>query len=470
MKTYWRIAAAIAFAAVAATPMFAVQGKADFSRFVALGDSYGAGVESSSLNERHQPFSWPAVIARQVGLTICPRTATATDNCFAEPLVSFPGIGPELQLVNLAPTIVPAPGQGVPLMTGFGRPYNNLSIPGGTIGSTLALTGAEPAQANEPTPVTFSRFILRGLGTAPDQALALHPTFIAIWLGGNDYLSIAFSGTPATMTSAADFRARYEALVNKLATGAPNAGMVLGNLPVAAVPYISLVPPLLVDPNTRQPILGPNGQPIFFIARTGDTVAQLTPNDFVLLHARADLAQGYGLPAAFKNIPPFNALPHVGEPLPDADVVTAAEFAQVTARVAEYNKAITDIAGARGIPVADIAGLFNRVSHGFQVGPVRISKDFITGGFYSLDGFHLTDAGYMLFANEYIKAINAGYGTRIPVAGLGQLMANNGGFFPQTITGQTVTDGSGWTMSDDTVRQIRSIMYQQPTRARAVRH
>ena len=34
---------------------------------------------------------------------------------------------------------------------------------------------------------------------------------------------------------------------------------------------------------------------------------------------------------------------------------------------------------------------------------------YITGGFFSLDGFHLTDLGYLLFANEYIKAINEAY-------------------------------------------------------------
>src|SRR3989442_1673182 len=83
-----------------AAPLFAARGSAIFTRFVGMGDSYGAGVESASLNLNHQPFSWPAVIARQAGVSD-----------FQQPLVTFPGIGPDLQLVDVIhypPTILPA--------------------------------------------------------------------------------------------------------------------------------------------------------------------------------------------------------------------------------------------------------------------------------------------------------------------------------------------------------------------------
>jgi hypothetical protein len=187
MKKYVNIAAAVVVAVLIAMPGYAARGEADFSVFVALGDSYGAGFTGGSLNERHQVWSWPAVIARQVGLPICPVGAGPADPCFAVPRVSFPGISNELVLNSLVPSpvIAPAPGQGQPLMLGFGRPYNNLSIPGATVGALLAITGGEPQSANEPTPVTFGRFILRNLGgTAVDQAIAQHPTFIAMWMCG----------------------------------------------------------------------------------------------------------------------------------------------------------------------------------------------------------------------------------------------------------------------------------------------
>src|SRR3954468_14937559 len=66
-----KYAAAVLIAALIAVPVFAQRGSANFTRFVTLGDSYGAGFESQSLNERHQVWSWPAIIARQLGKQIC---------------------------------------------------------------------------------------------------------------------------------------------------------------------------------------------------------------------------------------------------------------------------------------------------------------------------------------------------------------------------------------------------------------
>lgn len=480
MKTYVKFAAAVLVAVLVASPVFAARGEADFSKFVALGDSYGAGFTGASLNERHQVWSWPAVIARQVGLTLCLPSATAADTtCFAQPLVSFPGLGPELQLTSLAPSITPAGGQGQPLMNTFGRPFNNLSIPGATVGALLALTGAEQPQQGEPTAVSMARFILRGLGNPVQQALAQNPTFIAMWIGGNDYLSVMFSGNPATITPEADFKTRYETVLNLLTAGAPNAGMVVGTLPKGIPPYLTLVPPVLVDPSTRQPILI-GGQPVFFMVDAGNgTQVPVTANTLIPLHTRDKIAQGYGLPAILKNVPPFSLLPHVGEPLSQNDVITPEELGQVFARIDAYNKIITDAAAAKDIPVADIAGLFTRVTvtptnPGLRLGPITVTNAPVTGGFFGLDFFHLTDLGYLLFGNEFIKAINAGYGTEIPLASITQLFANNGAFFGEGGPGAanltfTQPDSGITTLG---VEQIKN-QWAQPTirrRMRAVSH
>lgn len=468
MKRLLNVATAVVVAVLIAMPGYAARGEADFSVFVALGDSYGAGFESGSLNERHQAWSWPAVIARQVGLPLCLPGAGAADACFAQPLVSFPGIGNELVLNSLipSPVIAPAPGQGQPLMLPFARPYNNLSIPGATVGALLTLTGAEPQQPNEPTAVSFGRFILRGQGTAVQQASALHPTFIALWIGGNDYLNVIFSGNPATITPAADFRARYEALINALVTANPNAGMVVGNLPTAIPPYLRLVPPFIVNPATGQPLLI-GGQPVFYVGTNPDgTFGQLAPTTLIPLQTRAKLALGYGIPPALATQPPFDKLPFAGTPLSADDVITAEEIQQVTARVGEYNAAIAQIAAAHDIPVADIAGLFNRVSSGLHLGPITVSAAPVTGGFFSFDFFHLTDLGYLLFGNEFIKAINAGYDTDIPLASIVQLFQNNGAFFGEGApagAGNLIFTGSNSGITDDAVSGIVSFWSRQPT-------
>lgn len=471
MNRFAKFATAVVVAAlVVAVPASAQRGSADFSKFVALGDSYGAGVFSSSLNERHQVWSWPAVIARQVGYTTCAPNAVAADPCFAQPLVSYPGLGPELVLVNLTPTIAPAGPAGTPLMTTFGRAYNNLSIPGATVGALLALKGNEPPTAGEPTAVSMARFILRGRGTAIEQAIEQRPTFIAMWIGGNDALSTLFSGTPNTLTPAADFRTRYAAVLSALVAGAPNAGMVVGNLPTQPLPYMLLIPRVVVNPATGQPVLGPDGNPIPLIADLGGgTIGPLPAGSFVLLHARANLATGFGLP----NVPPFNAFPNAGKPLPDSDVITPTELQTIIGRVVEYNAAIQAEASARNIPVADIKGLFDRVyaTGGLHVGPVTVTPAPVTGGFFGLDFFHLTDLGYLLFANEYIKTINAAYDADIPVASITQLFANNGAFFPETADGQIVTNAENLRVTDEAATQIRT-MWAQPAirKLRVARH
>lgn len=473
--TKFKFAAAVLVAVLAAVPMFAARGKADFTKLVTLGDSYGAGVVSNSLNERHQVWSWSATLAKQLGLNLCPAHAAITDPCFAQPLVSYPGIGPEMVLTSLAPTISNAPGSGSPLMLNFARPYDNLSIPGATVGALLAITGGEPQSAGEPTPVAFGRFILRNLGgTAVDQAIARRPTFIAMWIGGNDFLGSVLSGTDQGMTTGADFKARYELVLDKLIAGAPQAGMVVGTLPTSpmGVPLVATIPPFILDPATRTPILV-NGQPIYYLYDSGNGVpAPLPPGSAVLLTAQTLLGTGWGFPP----VPPFNAFPNAGRPLPASAVLTPSELTAIVTRIAEYNKHITDAAAARDIPVADIKGLFDRVAvnpltgaGGMQLGPIRVTSSYITGGFFSLDGFHLTDLGYLLFANEYIKAINAGYDTEVPVASITQLFANNGAFFPETVDGQVVINADHFVLTDVAAKQILS-MWAKPTVSKIRRH
>lgn len=424
-KSFARIAATMLLVAAFAVPSFAARGSADFTRFVALGDSYGAGFEAGSLNQTHQPFGWPAIIARQVGLTICPPTASATDNCFAIPLISNPGL-PGGELVFNGSTLVTIPGSGAPLMAGFGRPYNNLSVPGYTVGAALALTGAEPTSG-------LGQAILRGLGTEVNQAIALHPTFIALWLGGNDFLGAVATGNPNNLTPLATFTTQYNALLDALIAGAPNAGMVVGNLPDSFVtpPLTARLPAVVFDSSFRPVLAGPGGTPIpLFYLPAGSTTPALVPTGSIfLLSSLSRYQQGFGIPPNLKAVPPFSLLPHTGEPLTDAEIITPAEQAVFLQRINDYNAVIAAAASSRNIPVADIRGLFVRMAQPQVFGGVTLTNTWISGGLFSNDGFHLSDIGYTLFANEYIKAINSGYSTEIPLASITAAFQNNGALF-----------------------------------------
>lgn len=425
-RSFARIATVALLAMAVALPIFAARGKADFTRFVAIGDSYGAGYEAGSLNLRHQIYSWPAVVAKQEGLTICPPTAVATDNCWAVPLIADPGL-PSGELVFNGVTVVQTPGAGAPLMSGFGRPFNNLSVPGYTVGAALTLKGTE-SNAGLGLP------ILRGLGAEVDQALLLNPTFIAIWLGGNDFLGAVSQGNPGLLTTTANFQTQYNAMLDKLIAGAPNAGMVVGTLPTnfASAPLTSRLPAVIFD-SSFKPVQFPapiNGTvPFFYVPADSSTPAAVPAGSIVLLSALSRIQQGYGIPPTLKTIAPFSSLPHTGEPLTDAEVITPAEQATFATRISDYNNIITAAASARDIPVADVKGLFDRFATGMSLGGVTLTNTFVSGGIFSNDGVHLTDIGYTLMGNEFIKAINRGYGTHTTLASITQFFANNGANF-----------------------------------------
>ena len=47
--------------------------------------------------------------------------------------------------------------------------------------------------------------------------------------------------------------------------------------------------------------------------------------------------QGFGIPPNLKAVPPFSLLPHTGEPLTDAEIITPAEQAVFLQRINDYN-------------------------------------------------------------------------------------------------------------------------------------
>jgi len=460
----FQLAAALSLTALSSSPLLAARGSADFTRLVAIGDSYGAGLESGSVNDRHQIYSWPAVIAKQTGKTICTATAAATDPCYAVPLISYPGIGPDLVLTGLqitgsggiVPVLTTQSGLGSPEMLTFGRPFNNLSVPGERVVDVDVLTGKE---TNNPLPsANFTPFILRGQ-TELNSALALNPTFITIWIGGNDGLLSALNGTAALVTPPAAFAAAYNAMLDKLIAGAPNAGMVVGNLPTPddalLLPNFNVLQPYVSDQTGTPIVINGSKVPLFGVRGDG-TIGALSSDTKILLGAQSDLAQGYGIPPTLAAVPPFSALPHAGQPLPDKDSLTPDEVATLKATVSAYNATIASAAASHNVPVADIQGLFHRVMTGQEfVGPFNITGAFLTGGFFSFDGFHLTDIGYTLFANEYIKTIDSAYNAHVPLAPISQFLSNNGAFFPGTGAGAMLLPGMPYAVSAEAAKQIQ---------------
>ncbi|WP_338769131.1 SGNH/GDSL hydrolase family protein [Bernardetia sp. ABR2-2B] len=122
-----------------------------------------------------------------------------------------------------------------------------------------------------------------------------------------------------------------------------------------------------------------------------------TPDDLILLTVLSYTAS-----------PEFQALPV----LPESLVLDVDEQAKVNAAIDAYNGVIQDAAGSKYAYV-DINDFFGKVISGFSYQGVTYSPTFVTGGAFSLDGIHLTQRGYALAGNEFIKSINAKYNAKL---------------------------------------------------------
>ncbi len=392
-------------------------GSVDFSMYVSLGNSLTAGYQSGALFESAQQYSFPADIARQAGVAD-----------FEQPLISDPGIGGRMKILSLTGPVIgedPVAG-GAPTNTGLARPYNNLGIPGSVLYDMID-TSSFAAKALPPRSNPFFQIVLRNpaLGNSPvAQALALHPTFVSVWIGNNDVLGYATSGgTVGTLgpgtgpTNVATFTALYTQMMNALMAGAPNAKFVLANIPdVAAIPFFTTIPAVVVNPATEQPVLNPQtGAPIPLIVMRHDAngnlyAGQADPqHDYILLTALDSLSAGVGIPTAVGG---------TGRPLPDQYVLDSYEVNIVQQTVQGYNQAISAIAASHPdkIALADIYTTFNEFNQtGYLAQGVHLTSSYITGGAFGLDGIHPTSQGYAFVANIFIQAINKQFGANIPI-------------------------------------------------------
>lgn len=361
-------------------------GGADFSRYVAIGDSLGAGFVSGGLVADVQRHSYPSLIYQQVNGSL---------TGFELPTVSAPGIPSVMQLSSLVPVVVrPAAGLGAPTNLTLPRPYSNLSVPGATADDVLN-TVTDGGGLHD--------LILRGQGTQVQQALVQQPTFVTFWVS-NDALGAAVAGVViegVTLTPRAVFENRFRAITGAVA--AAGAQMALATITdVTTIPFVTTIPPVVVDPATNQPVLiGGNLVPLI-----GPGGPLVPGRDFVLLSATAELARGDGIPAA---------LGGSGRPLTDFAVLSGDEVAAISARVAEFNQVIRAVATETGSALVDINATFSEVvAEGLEVGGVEFTTDYLSGGIFSLDGVHPTPLGYAVTANIWIEAVNETFGADIP--------------------------------------------------------
>lgn len=421
-------------------PIVIDPGSANFSRYVALGNSLTAGLQSAALSERDQPYSYANLLAKQV------------QTAFEMPLIRNPGIGGRIRLVSLTPTPTLTTEPSVSpldpasnLNAALARPYNNLGIPGAILYDMMDTTGASTnfisKSLSRGNP--FFALILRSslLGNSIyAQAKAQQPTFITLWVGNNDALGYATSGgmsgsnvlPPARTTplEPAFFEMWYRQLIDSLKT--TGADIVTANIPdVTVIPFLTTLgaqirPRIPVGVALRYQRHGNTGAAFDTTTLTGastDPYLTLTGSSYAPL-----LGQPGGkwyrdrnispLPPGIDTTQPFGF--HPQNPWPDPLTLDSDEKTIAQNAVLAYNAIIDSIASNRNIAVVDVYGFFNSI---VASGPLGIyipelgsfTPSFIRGGLFSYDGVHPSSRGQAILANEWIKVINAKFGAKIPL-------------------------------------------------------
>lgn len=399
-----------------------ISGSANFARYVAIGNSLTAGYQSSSLYESSQKYSYPNMIANQVGLTT-----------FEQPLISDPGIGGLIKIASFEPFVTKQEPveAGTPINLSYPAPYNNLGIPGIVLADVMNSTTSAGSYSKS----AFIDIILRGQGTQFAQATALNPTFITLWIGNNDVLGYATSGgaKPTTPTPSATFGGLFSQLADGLA--ATGAKVVVANIPsVTAIPFFTTVGPEFGQQLKASSVPAFYYQSGSYVPTIG-TPDQLINKSLLLTLISQTYLNDFGKPSGkfYRNngIPPSavgadttQPFGSQGNPIPNALILDDNEIQIAANSTNDFNSFISDAVNKYPAQFAlvNMNSFFNTIAaNGANYSGINFSTTFVTGGLFSLDGVHPTSQGYAIVANEFLKVINSKFGADIPLIDVGSI-------------------------------------------------
>lgn len=398
-------------------------GNADFSTYVALGNSLTAGYADGALYNSAQSTSYPAILGQQF--------AKAGGGSFVQPVVNsefgvFEGKRKLGYSTDCLGTTSLAPVMDEGLVDGpapVGYQVNNLGVPGARSSHLLA-----PGYGT--LNPYFGRFASDPMASVLGDAMAMNPTFFTLWIGNNDVLGYSTAGGVGdTITSQLWFAAYLNMTLETLTSnGAKGA---IANIPdVTAIPFFNTVPPNAYvvtqgQADTLNMFLGNLGfhyeaGPNYFIIEDPNAIIgfrQMVEGELLLLTLPQD-----SLKCAFWG--GFNPFTQSPVPIPDQYALSLAELDEISAATAGFNQTIEAMAVQYNLAFVDMNAEFNKLITGVTFDGVTLSTGFITGNAFSLDGVHGTPMGYSHVANIFTNAINNKYGSTFPMVSIAGYTAN----------------------------------------------
>lgn len=237
-------------------------GEANFTKYIAIGNSLTSGYTDNALYISGQENSYPNILAKLM--------APAGGGTFTQPLMpddiggfSNFGIAGKLQLQVVDGSLTPVATAAQSPFAPYSGSINNYGVPGAKSFHLAAPGYGNPAgiAAGLANPY-YARFATSATSSVIGDAAAQQPTFFSIWIGNNDVLSYATSGGVGVnqtgnfdpSTYGADDITDPNVLGNVIdgyaqALTANGAKGVIANIPsVTSVPFFTTVPYAPLNP------------------------------------------------------------------------------------------------------------------------------------------------------------------------------------------------------------------------------
>jgi lysophospholipase L1-like esterase len=427
----------------------ATSGTADFTNYVAAGNSLTAGYTDGALYKSAQEQSYVAILAKQF-------EAVGRQGMFNIPMINNEdGVGTRgpalvtkmkmgfgtdcLGNTSLAPVMAnPAASQAelFQLLTtsvAANGPFHNLGVPGAKVTHLLA---PGYGQLNP----FFGRFASSPTSSVVQEIAPSQPSFFTLWIGNNDVLGYATGGgvgdviTPIDGPPGLGFAASYEAVIGSFKQTA-TAGAVANIPDITSIPFFRTVPynPIVFAEKDSLLVQFINAQ--YAAYNAGMQSVGLPYRINFSLGANALIIQDNAMPipdgVPLPKIRQMNndelvllSIPQdslkcggwgVAKAVPDQFILTKSEIDNIASAVTSYNQVIAAAAQTHNLALVDVNAFMQQAATtGIKLDGITFTTAFVTGNVFSTDGVHLTPQGNAAVANYFIDAINAKYSASVP--------------------------------------------------------
>jgi hypothetical protein len=374
-------------------------GRGAFQRYVAIGTSVSAGVQSDGLVTASQALSWPVQLAAMAGRTLAVPfiDGTGCRSPLAAPLAS--GIRASGEGAGTDPSQLSCSA----LRADVTLPVDNVALNGALAKDALFTTSQSITDAGNAK--IYGRVLEPGQ-TQVSTMMARNPKLVSVELGANEVLEshtgVAIPGV--TIFPFASWAPLYDAVLDSVQKVSKTAVVV------GLIDDINHIPAFRTGDElwTDRAEFG-----AFNVSVSDDCHGSA---NLIFVPVRVPVAVGTGVALAQHGAGPVTFSCAAGAPTDQDFVLTPGEAAIVNSQMHAMTAHIQSEAARRGFAFFALGTLYDRS----DLKPPFSVVSLMTGGapygeYFSLDGLHPSGAGQTVLARAAADALNATYGFGIPL-------------------------------------------------------